>query len=85
MTAINDKKPRAKMMKKTTWEMKKTIQVKKPNTYEKEILKNTIPDALITTKKIKFSKKHQYKQWKSLVVDQKQNLLVPDHVDFAIN
>ena len=50
MTAITDKKLRDKLMKEKTLEMKKTIEMIKQNTYEKKNKKNTIPEALITTK-----------------------------------
>ena len=50
MTAITDKKLRDKLMKEKTLEMKKTIEMNKQNTYEKKNKKNTIPEALITTK-----------------------------------
>ena len=49
MTAIIDKNLRYKMMKKT-WKLKKTIDLIKRNTYEKKNKKNTIPEALTTTK-----------------------------------
>ena len=50
MTAITDKKLRDKLMKEKTLEMKKTIEMIKENTYEKKNKKNTIPEALFTTK-----------------------------------
>ena len=50
MTAITDKNLRDKIMKEKTLEMKKTIELIKQNTYEKKIKKNTIPEALISTK-----------------------------------
>ena len=50
MTAITDKKLRDKLMKEMTLEMKKTIEMIKQNTYEKKNKKNTIPEALVTTK-----------------------------------
>ena len=50
MTAITDKKLRDKLMKEKTLEMKKTTEMIKQNTYEKKNKKNTIPEALITTK-----------------------------------
>ena len=50
MTAITDKKLRDKLLKEKTLEMKKTIEMIKQNTYEKKNRKNTIPEALITTK-----------------------------------
>ena len=51
MTAITDKKLRAKLMKEKTLEMKKTIEMNKQNTYEKKNKKITISEVLITTKK----------------------------------
>ena len=50
MTAITDKKLRDKLMKEKTLELKKTIELVKQNTYEKKNKKNTIPEALISTK-----------------------------------
>ena len=50
MTAITDKKLRDKLMKEKTLEMKKTIEMIKQTPFEKKNKKNTIPDALITTK-----------------------------------
>ena len=50
MTAITDIKVRDKLMKEKTLETKKTIEMIKQNTYEKKNKKNTIPEALITTK-----------------------------------
>ena len=50
MTAITDKKLRHKIMKEKTLEMKKTIELIKQNTSEKKNKKNTIPEALISTK-----------------------------------
>ena len=61
MTAITDKKLRDKLMKEETLEMKKTIEMIKQSTYEKKNKKNTIPEALITTKE-KQSKKNQYRE-----------------------
>ena len=37
-------------MKEKTWELKEIIEVIKQNTYEKKNKKNTIPEALISTK-----------------------------------
>ena len=51
MTAITDKTLRDKLMKEKTLELKKTIELMKQNTYEKKNTKNTIPEALISTKK----------------------------------
>ena len=51
MTAITDKKLRDKIMKEKTLELKKIIELIKQNTYEKKNKKNTIPEALISTKK----------------------------------
>ena len=50
MTAITDKKLRDKIMKEKTLELKKIIEFIKQNTYEKKNKKNTIPEALISTK-----------------------------------
>ena len=50
MTAITDKNLRDKLKKEKTLEMKKTIEMIKQKTYEKKNKKNTIPEALITTK-----------------------------------
>ena len=56
MTAITDKKLRDKLMKEKTLEVKKTIEMIEQNTYEKKNKKNTIPEALITTKEKQISK-----------------------------
>ena len=50
MTAITGKKLRDKIMKKKTLELKKVIELIKQNTYEKRNKKNTIPEALISSK-----------------------------------
>ena len=50
MTAITSKKLRYKIMKEKTLELKKIIELIKQNTYEKKNKKNTIPEALISTK-----------------------------------
>ena len=57
MTAITDKKLRDKIMKEKTLELKKIFELIKQNTYEKKNRKNTIPDALISTKE-----KHMIKE-----------------------
>ena len=57
MTAITDKKLRDKIMKEKTLELKKIIELIKQNTYEKKNKKNTIPEALISTKE-----KHMIKE-----------------------
>ena len=49
MTAITDEKLREKIMKENTLELKKIIELIKQNTYEKN-KKNTIPEALISSK-----------------------------------
>ena len=49
-TVITDKKLRDKIMKEKTLELKKIIELIKQNTYEKNNKKNTIPEALISTK-----------------------------------
>ena len=50
MTAITDRKLRDKLMKEKKPEMKKTIEMIKQNTYEKKNDKNTIPEALISSR-----------------------------------
>ena len=50
MTTITIKKLRDKIMKEKTLEIKNTIELRKQNTYEKKNKKNTIPEALISTK-----------------------------------
>ena len=50
MTAITDEKLRDKIMKVKTLGLKKLIELIKLNTYEKKNKKNTIPEALISTK-----------------------------------
>ena len=57
MTAITDKKLRDKIMKEKTLEMTKIIELIKQNTYGKKNKKNTIPEALISTKE-----KHRIKE-----------------------
>ena len=57
MTAITDKKLRDKIMKEKTLEPKKIFELIKQNTYEKKNKKNTIPEALISTKE-----KHMIKE-----------------------
>ena len=50
MTAITDTKLRDKLMKEKKFELKKTIEMIKQNTYERNNRKNTIPEALITSR-----------------------------------
>ena len=50
MTAITDKKLRYEIMKEKTLELKKIIELIKQNTYEKKNKKNTILEALISSK-----------------------------------
>ena len=50
MTAITDKKLRDKILKEKTLELKKITELIKQNTYEKKNKKNTIPEALISSK-----------------------------------
>ena len=50
MTAITDTKLRDKLMKEKKLELKKTIEMIKQNTYERKNRKNTIPEALITSR-----------------------------------
>ena len=47
LTAITDTKLRDKLLKEKKLELKKTIEMIKQNTYERQNRKNTIPDALI--------------------------------------
>ena len=50
MTAITDTKLRDKLMKVKKLEWKKTIEMIKQNTYERKNRKNTIPEALTTSR-----------------------------------
>ena len=59
MTAITGKKLQGKLMKEKILKMKKTVEMIKQNTYEKKNNKNTIPEALISNRKLKL-KKNQY-------------------------
>ena len=63
MKAITDKKLRDKIMKEKTLEMKKIMELIKQNTYEKKNKKNTIREALISTKEKHIIKENQYKEW----------------------
>ena len=72
MTAITDKKLRDRLMKEKTLEMKKTMKMIKQNTYEKKNKKNTIPEALITTKEKQMIKEEQYKEWRNSEPDRKR-------------
>ena len=56
ITAITDRKLRDKLMKEMKPEMKKTIEMIKQNTYEKKNDKNTIPEALISSREKKLKK-----------------------------
>ena len=53
MTAMTDTKLRDKLMKEKKLELKKTIEMIKQNTYERNNRKNTKPEALITSRKKK--------------------------------
>ena len=68
------------MIQEKTLEMKKAFEFIKQNTYEKKILNNTIPEALITTKKLI---KRTDTKCKNSVPDQKRSLPEPDYADFA--
>ena len=57
MTAITDRKLRDKLMKKKKPETKKTIEMIKQNAYEKKNDKNTIPEALISSRKLEIKEK----------------------------
>ena len=50
MTAIRETKLRDKLMKEKKLELKKTIEMIKQNTYGRKNCKNTIPEALITSR-----------------------------------
>ena len=70
MTAITDKtdkKLRDKIKKEKTLELKKVIELIKQNTYEKKNKKNTIPEALISTKEKEIIRKNRYKEWNDSV------------------
>ena len=64
MTAIADKKLRDKIMTKKTQELKKVIELIKQNTYEKKNKKNTIPEALISTKEKQIIKEEPIQRMK---------------------
>ena len=84
MTAITNKKLRDKIMKEKTLELKKTIELIKQNTYEKKNKKNTIPEALISTKEKHMIKEDQYKEWNDSVPDRKIRTTETVHADFAM-
>ena len=50
MTALTDTKLRDKLMKEKKLELKKTIEMIKQNTYERENRNNTIPEASISNR-----------------------------------
>ena len=64
MTAITDKKLRDKTMNGKTLELKKRIELIKQNTYENKNEKNTIPEALISTKEIYIIKEEPIQRMK---------------------
>ena len=66
MTAITDKKLRDKQIKEKTLEMKKTTEMIEKNTCEKKNKKNTIPEALITTKKKQINKEEPIRRMEKL-------------------
>ena len=72
MTAITDKNLRDKLMKEKTLEMKKTIELIKQKTYEKKNKKNTIPEALITTKEKQIIKEEPIQRMRNSVPGRKQ-------------
>ena len=80
MTAITDKKLRDKIMKEKTLELKKIIELIKQNTYEKKNKKNTIPEALISTKE-----KNQSREWKNSEQDRKTEILETEHADSVMH
>ena len=59
-------------MKEKTLEMKKTIEMIKQNTYEKKNKKNTIPEALITTKEKQMIKEEPIQEWRNSEPDRKR-------------
>ena len=69
-------------MKEKKPEMKKTIEMIKQNTYEKKNVKNTIPEALISSREKK-SKKNQYKESTNSIPDRERNSITTDLVDSA--
>ena len=71
-------------MKEKTLEMKKAIELRKQNTYEKKNKKNTTPEALITTKEKQLIKEEPIQRIEKIRVSGIQNLPEPDHADFAI-
>ena len=70
MTAITYTNFRDKLMKAKKLEQKKTIEVIKQNTYERKNRKNTIPEALITSRE-KEMKEEPIKKWSDSEPDQK--------------
>ena len=86
MTAITDKKLRDKLVKEKTLEMKKTIEMIKPNTYEMKNKKNTIPEALITTKEKQIFKEEPMQKMENSVPGRKQEQQETDLLpDFAMH
>ena len=73
MTAITDKKLRDKIMKEKTLELKKVIELIKQNTYEKKNKKNTIPEALISTKEKQIKKEEPIQRMERFGVRPKNN------------
>ena len=85
MTAITDKKLRDKIKKEKTLELKKIIELIKQNTYEKKNKKNTIPEALISTKEKQIIKKNQSREWKNSAQDRKTEISETEHADYAMH
>ena len=84
MTAVTDKKVRDKTMKEKTLELKKIIELIKQNTYEKKNKKNTIPEALISTKEKHIIKEHRSKEWRDSEQDRKIKASETEHADFVM-
>ena len=65
MTAITVTKLQDKIMKEKTLELKKVIELIKQNTYEKKNKKNTIPEALISSKEKQIIKEEPIQRMES--------------------
>ena len=81
MTAITDKKLQDKIMKEKRLELKKVIELIKQNTYENKNKKNTIPEALLSTKEKQIKKKNPYKEWNDSEQDRKIKFSETEHAD----
>ena len=72
-------------MKEKTLEIKKTIEMIKQNTYEKKNKKNTIPEALITTKEKQIIKEEPIQRMEKIRTRPKTKQREADHADFAMH